>query len=381
MEGVTTVVFWACAGLIVYTYLGYFLCLKVLSAFGTVSVVFDEGYLPRVSVIVAALNEERNIEARIKDLLSLDYPKDRLEIIIGSDGSTDRTVEIASRYKDQGVVVHGFTVNRGRAAVHNDSVRDATGEILVFTDAETTFDPDFLRRIVRYYADPKVGAVSGSLTYISRGNEFASAEGFYFRYEKMLRNMESRLGILSSGTGACFTIRKSLYRELPGTQDVDFALPIDCIKKGYRAHIEPGARAYDFPPGSVKGVLKARSRMTAKAFSGLLNICGAAIWLGNPRVGWAIISRRFLRWFTGFFMAGALVSNLLLAGHGGIYSLTLGVQALFYGLYLAGWLMEAMKKQARIPSWVFIFVTANIGMSLGILKAVTGRVPSSYRRA
>ncbi|MBI5190981.1 MAG: glycosyltransferase family 2 protein [Nitrospirae bacterium] len=380
MNEIMSIVFWSCAGLVVYVYAGYYLCLRLLYAFRTVRVAFDPGYFPKVSVIVTSLNEERNIEARIKNLLELDYPDDKLEIIIGSDGSTDRTVEIASRYVGQGVVVHDFKVNRGRAAVHNDSVRSATGEIMVFTDAETSFDRGFLRQVVKYYADPKVGAVSGSLTYISRGNEFASAEGFYFKFEKMLRNLESRVGILTSGTGACFTIRKSLYRELPGTEDVDFALPIDCIKKGFRAHIEPEAVAYDFPPGTVKGVMKARSRMTAKAFSGLMRLCGLTFWFKHPMAGWGLMSRKILRWFTGFFMAGALVTNVALAGHGGIYTLALMLQAAFYGLYVAGWALNRAGMQARLPSWAFIFVTANVGMSLGILKALTGRVPSSYKR-
>ena len=373
-----TVLFWISVFWITYVYMGYYVCLKILSLLKKVTFRHDESYEPFVSIIVAAFNEEKNIEERILNLLKLDYPKDKFEIMIGSDGSTDGTVKISQRYCDKGVVVLDFKDNRGRSTVHNECVAKAKGDVIVFTDAETVFENDFLGKVARNYADERVGSVVGSLSYISK-NEYEKAEGFYFRFERSLRNMESKLGMLFSGTGACFSIRKKLYRELKPTEDIDFILPIDCIKEGYLVCIEPEAIAYDVPPGNVKGVYIARSRQVAKALSGILGVCGFAFWFRHPVVGWGIISHRIMKWLGGFLMAFAFVSNMFILNTGTVYVLTMAGQIFLYGLCLIGAVLRYFNKTFRLTDWVFIFVVANAGMSMGVLRAILGRIPSSYK--
>ncbi len=372
--------FWVSVGSLFYVYIGYFLCLKIISLFRNITLRSDESYEPFVSVIIASFNEGNNIEERIINLLKLDYPKSKLEIIIGSDGSMDDTVEVAQRFAGEGIEVFDFKENRGRALVHNDCVKRAKGEIIVFTDAETIFERNFLRKVIRNYADERVGSVVGNLSYISRGNEYENAEGFYFKYEVALRTLESRIGILFSGTGACFSVRKKLYIELKNVEDVDHASPIHCIKQGSIAYIEPEAKAYDYPHGNVKGIFKARIRLTSKALSAILRVCGFAFWFRHPIVGWGIVSHRFMKWFGGFFLAGALASNIYLAGMGMIYSLAFVVQTAFYGLFLVGAASNYFNRKFKIADWVFIFIIANAGMSIGVLRAFIGHVPSSYAK-
>lgn len=376
------VVFWVSVFLILYTYGIYRYVLEALALVYRVKLECDPGYRPSVSVIVAARNEEANIAGRIRNLLELDYPPGLLEIIIGSDGSTDGTVRIASGFGDGRIKVLDFPVNRGRAMTHNDCVGAASGEVLVFTDAETAFDSGFLKSVAGWYADERVGAVCGSLHYISRDNPFAGAEGFYFRYERRLRGLESGLGILASGTGACFSIRKSLFRRLEGIEDVDFTLPIECVKRGLLVRFEPGAKAYDYPPGNPEGILRARIRMTSKYQSSIRKQCGLGFMFRHPAVSWAIVSRKLVRQLAGVFMATALVSNILLIDGLNFYTFTLCAQAAFYGLFLAAWLNVAAGRgrKNRLLSWVFVFVLAHAGMVAGAVKGLLGRAPVSYQR-
>ena len=282
------------------------------------------------------------------------------------------------KFSDKGVSILDFEVKRGKGLVNNDCVRFSKGDILVFTDAETTFDEQFLRKIVKNFNDNRIGCVVGSLTYISKDNEYAKAEGFYFKYENALRKLESGLGILASGSGPCMALRRDLFRELRATEGEDFTLPVECIKQGYFVVVEPEALAYDFPLGTSGGVLRARIRMASKAFSGILKLIDRAFLFKHPLVSLSIISRRLMRWCMGYFMAFAFVSNVFLIESSPFYKFSLTVQALFYVIAIAGAFFSWMNKPMRIPDWAYIFVVANIGMSIGVFNAIFGRIPSFY---
>lgn len=372
------ILFWVSIFYIFYVYVGYYFSLKIVSIIKTISFRTNESYEPSVSIIIAAHNEEKVIDKRINNLLGLDYVRDKLEIVIGSDGSTDKTVEKAEKFSDKGVSILDFEVKRGKGLVNNDCVRFSKGDILVFTDAETTFDEQFLRKIVKNFNDNRIGCVVGNLIYISKDNEYAKAEGFYFKYENALRKLESGLGILSSGTGACMSLRRNLFRELRATEGEDFTLPVECIKQGYFVVVEPEALAYDFPPGTSGGVLRTRIRTASKAFRGILKLIDLDFLFKHPLVSLSIISRRLMRWCMGYFMAFAFVSNVFLIGSSPFYKFSLTVQALFYVIAIAGAFFSWMNKPMRIPDWAYIFVVANIGMSIGVFNAIFGRIPSFY---
>lgn len=336
-------------------------------------------WLPMTSVIIVVYNEERCIRRRVENVLTQDYPPERLEVIVASDGSTDRTVEIAREYEKDNTLVLNWTEKRGRAAVQDDTVKKAKGEVLIFTDAETVFDKDFIREIVKYFADNQVGCVVGNLIYRTSESSVSQSEARYWKFEKQLRKMESNLGILATATGACMAVRKGLWRMLGPIDDVDFTSPLDVILQGYRVVYAPGVLAYDVPPSTIKGEMKTRIRQTSRNLVGTLKRWGWRGWLKHPLVSWGLLFHKILRWFTPFLMCGAFVSNLLLLEGGLFFEVTFALQVGFYVVAVVGGLGEIVKKNIPIASTLFSFCVANIGMGIGVIKGLLGKAPASYR--
>jgi cellulose synthase/poly-beta-1,6-N-acetylglucosamine synthase-like glycosyltransferase len=380
----TMITFWTSVSVIIYIFALYPLILKWLNALfkrqNKISGVRERhnDSVPRVSILIPAFNEEKRIKKRIENLLASDYPGDKMEIIIASDGSSDRTVEFAEAYADDGVIVLEFKSNRGRASVQNDGVREAGGEIVIFTDAETVFEKDFIKCIKRRFEDPAVGCAVGNLVYDTRNSAISSSEGIYFRYEKMIRQLESDLGILATATGACMAVRRELWRDLTPIDDSDFTTPLDVILQGRRVVYAPDAVAYDVPASTVRGELRSRIRQTSKNLIGTLKRWGVKGWFRHFIVSWGLFSHKILRWLTPFFMLTAFISNLFLLDEGSLYRAAFTVQAAFYALALAGLLGELVKKRVPIGSPVFSFCVANIGMGLGVIKGLAGRAPAAY---
>jgi len=372
--------FWISLTSLIYVYFGYLGFLKLISIVKKVrtcdTAVYNDCF-PIVSVIVAAYNEEKSIGRRIENLLEQNYPKDKLEIIVASDGSTDRTVRIAKQFL--GVKVLDFKENRGRAAIQNDGVKIAKGEVIVFTDSETEFEKNFLRRITEYFFYEKVGCVVGNLVYRTQRTSISESEGFYWKLEKKLRRLESDLGILSTATGACMAVRKNLWKDLAPIDDSDFTTPLDVILQGYKIVYAPDAIAYDIPPSSVKGELRARIRQTSKNLIGTLKRWGWRGWIKHPFVSWGLLSHKILRWLTLFFMIGAFISNLFLLNKGILYQLTFAGQVIFYLIAVIGMAGEFLKVRIRIASMIFSFCIANIGMGIGVIKGILGKAPGAYK--
>jgi len=335
-----------------------------------------------LSVIISAFNEENSIINRIKNILGSNYPQDKLEIIIGSDGSTDRTVEVIKDFlkknKITNIKVLDFKVNRGRAAVHNDCVKHATGEILVFTDAETVFDKNFLREIIKPYIQRKdVGVTVGNLHYLisNKKGQTEISEGLFFKLEKAIRKAESDACLLFTGTGACMSVKKDLWVDLAPTDDVDFATPLYAILQGYKVIYVPEAKAYDRPPSNFKREFKLRIRQTAKNLLGTLRIWGWKNIFKHPLYTWAIFSHKILRWLSPFFLITLFVSNIFLLNESWFYKITFALQVLFYLCGLIGF------KIKKFPcSVISSFLVANAGIFLGVLKAIAGKAPSFYGR-
>lgn len=375
-------IFWFSIIILGYTYFGYYLLLNVLArVFGDKDkVTFKEAYYPQTTIIIPAYNEESVIEQRIQNLIELDYPKDKLEIIIASDGSNDRTVEIVEKYEKQGIRALDFKENRGRADVHNDSEKLASGEIVVFTDADTLFEKDFINKIVMPFSDPKVGCTVGQLIYKPKGTSISEAESRYYnKWEFNLKELESILGILANGTGACMAIRKELFRPLTPIDDVDTATVVDMVLKGFRTVFVKDAIAYDLPPSSVKSELSYRIRGTSKTIMSLARRTNFRGWLKNPILGWSILSHRVFRYCMPYFMIVAAISNMFLLEKGILYQVTFAIQSIFYVLLFVGWLGEHIRKRVPIASAIFSFGVAMFGMAIGVAKGITGRAPTAYK--
>lgn len=374
--------FWVCVLALLYIYFGYWLALELLGRLAhpgpeaTPEKAAGEDRWPSVSVIVAAHNEESRICARIENLQALDYPAERMEILVASDGSTDGTVAAASAAEN--VEVLAFREWRGRAQVHNDAAARARGDILVFTDAGTRFERHFLAQLMAPFRDPQVGCVVGRLVFHDSASAIGASEGAYWAWETRLRALESRLGILCLGTGAAMAARRGVYVSLRRNEDVDDVLPLEVAKRGGRVVFAEDAVASDEPNSSVERELRARVRMTSQSLAAIVHRWGASGFARHPLAGVALLSHKVLRWFTPFFLLGALVGAGLLAREGP-YGLAFALQLVFYAVAAVGLAAElGCTGRVRLASAAFSFCVANAAMGIGVLKGLVGRAPANY---
>ena len=229
-----TYAFWISLGIIIYVYFGYPLAVLILSKLTKFRTIHETRDWPNVTLIIATHNEGENIQSKITNSLALDYPPNKFQIIVASDGSTDNTCEIVEKYsKDILLVKSGKHV--GKSAIQNIAMKKANGEIIVFSDAQTKYNNDVLRKLVRHFNDPEVGVVTGQVIYVNKNSSDASrSEGLYWAYESCIREAESRLGILVMGSGCILAVRKVLFGELTENTGEDFFLPLKVVGEGHR---------------------------------------------------------------------------------------------------------------------------------------------------
>jgi cellulose synthase/poly-beta-1,6-N-acetylglucosamine synthase-like glycosyltransferase len=325
--------------------------------------------IPFVSVILSVYNEEAALPAKLANVLALDYPRDRLELIVASDGSNDRTTEVVAEAEDERVRLLDYPSRRGRALVSNDAVETARGEWLLFTDADTKMAPDFLQALLTHLLDEGVGVVDGSMICVNEADSaIAEDVGFYWRYESALKQAESQLGWLSSTFGACTAVRRSVFRPLLPTEDVDFTTPLDAVKDGYRVIHEPAARAYEVTHSDLRTQFNARVRMVTKNLPGTLRKIDRRL-LCRPLVLLALVSHKLLRWATPVLLLAALGLNIALAIQGRFFAL-LAAQLAFYVAALIGGAAEALGRRVPIASSAFSFAVANAGFLVGIVNSL-----------
>ena len=375
--------FWAGVGLFAYAWVLFPLVMRGLARWtprkpaGAVPQPPDTW--PRLSVVIAALNEAGNLRRRVENIWASDYPSDRIEIVVVSDGSTDETADVVAglQREDPGLVLLENEVTAGRAASHNRAHEQATGEILVFTDAETAFAPDFLSRICAAFRDPAVGFATGALAF-QNGDEGVTAPsvGFYWRFEQLLRQWESDSGLNVFGSGACCAVRRGLFRAIPPTGDVDFTTPLDVVRAGHLCVHEPGAQAYDRAADTPGQEFRARVRMTAKNFRGTLGRWGIGGLLRHPVYSWVLLSHKYARWLTPLALAGVMVGTAgqAVVTGGLVWTGLLGAGGVLLGLAAC----HDCPRAPRIAGSLFSFLVANAAFAVGMFDAVRGAVPASY---
>lgn len=378
------IVFWLSFFLLFYVYAGYFMALYVLTAvFGKKSEVINDEHavLPSISVIIAAYNEELDISQRIENLLALNYPKDKLEILIASDGSSDQTVPKARQFSDPRLRILEYPVQRGRAAVHNDSVVEAKNEILVFSDAGSEFSGDFLRFFGEYFSrHNEVGFVVGDLVFRKSKSIVVLSSMIYWRFETALRRMENQLGILTTASGSCMAVRKHLWQDLGKTDDVDFVTPLQVISSGYKISYLENAIAYDDVPdgSSVQNQFRVRVRMTSKNLIGTLRAWSFKEWFRHPMVTWGLFSHKIFRWLFPYFFLISYFSCPFLLSEGLIYRFIFAAESSFVLLVFIGYMAELNNKKISVASHLFSFSVANAGMAIGVIKSLRGEAPAIY---
>jgi len=321
-------VFWISLGLLVYTHLGYPLLLWAIARLrgGGEPPQGSPEPLPDVSLIVAAHDEEASILRWVGSTLPFEYPRERLEVVVVSDGSTDRTVEWAVKAGADVV----FEVPRGgKVAALNAAVERARGEVLAFADANSIWQPDALRRLVARLADPRTGYVCGQLRL--EGEDGENQEGLYWRYEMAVRALESRLAGVTAGNGAINAVRRDAYVVLAPDRGQDISLPFEVTKRGWRAVFEPRAVATEQMAGTLGAEFARKRRMLTGAWATILRHGMLSPRGYPPAYAFEIYSHRGLRYVSPILHLIVLATNLALLGEGPVYAVTLAVQLAVLG--------------------------------------------------
>jgi cellulose synthase/poly-beta-1,6-N-acetylglucosamine synthase-like glycosyltransferase len=308
---VIAILFWLSVALLVYAQMGYGLLLAGLARFARTPVpVHWAGELPLVSVIVAAYNEAGVIGARVANLRGLDYP--HTELIVAVDGASDATAELARAAGADRVLE---LERAGKVPAQNAAVALARGEILAFSDANASWAPDALGRLVDAFGDPRTGYVCGDVSFTAEDGA-TNQEGVYWRYEMFLRRQESALASVTAGNGAIYAVRRDAYQVMAPVMSHDISLPFRLVKAGWRARYEPAARASEKMTPSIEGEFRRKRRMASRAWptvmlGGMLSPRGY-----GPTYALMIFSHRILRYGSPLIHLVALIANALLLGQG-----------------------------------------------------------------
>ena len=372
--------FWGSAGLLLYGYAGYGLLLWICARFWPQRVERRD-IRPRVSIVVVAFNEQARIELRIRNLLALDYPRELLEVIIASDGSTDDTVERARAF-EQAVRVIVCPIRRGKPAVLNEVVPTALGDIVVLADVRQSFDRSALAMLVRNFADPAIGAVSGALVLRSAEPAAAASEGaaIYWECEKLIRRCESAVDSNIGVTGAIYALRRELYEPIPDDTILDDVLiPMRITRRGFRVLFDADAKAFDrkMPAGDAELVRKVRT------IAGNVQLFARESWLLRPaenRLWLQMISHKALRLIFPVLYLVVLAANVALIDDR-FYALALAGQLAFYATALIGYALPAARFRARwllLPYTVCFLSWATI---LGVARYAAGHQQVTWQRA
>jgi len=330
-------IFWFSFAGLFYTFLGYPLMLALWRNVAARPILSREYWEPSVSLIIAAWNERGTIGAKLDNCLELDYPPERLQVIVALDGSTDGTASIVRPYADRGVMVIESPTRDGKAVRLNEAVSASRGEILVFADARQRLDRRCVRELVANLRDPSVGVVSGELVLESvaseHGSEDASGPGLYWRYEKWMRAMESDIHSILGATGALYAIRRELYQPLEaGTILDDVEIPMRAVLSGKRAIFEPRAKVYDSACGEEREFERKVRTLTGN-FQILATMPALLHPIRNP-VFLQYVSHKVAKLVAPYFLLAMFISNVFL--HDGFYLVTLVAQCLLYAAALVG---------------------------------------------
>lgn len=382
--------FWSSLLLVVYTYIGYGVLLRLLLGIKrlwgkTASPLgFDANNTPAVTLLVAAYNEADCIVQKIENSLALDYPADRLKLLFVTDGSTDETPHIISRYP-QIQLLHTNARSGKIAAVHR-SMAYVTTPYVVFTDANTLLNPDSIQQMVRHYSNPKVGAVAGEKRVQSEAADSASGagEGFYWRYESTLKKWDSELYSVVGAAGELFSIRTELYESVPPDTIIeDFYMTLLIAQRGYKVIYEPLACATELPSASSGEELKRKIRIAAGGWQAISRLLPLLNTFKYGVLSFQYLSHRVLRWtITPLALVLTFLLNMPLAYFvGGIYTWLFITQIIFYTLAFMGYLLEQKKVKIKVFFIPFYFVMMNYAVFAGFVRYWRGNQSVVWEKA
>lgn len=387
----TAWLFWLCVVGILYVYVGYPLLLTLLARTSPRR-RWTASEAPAVTLLIAAHNEELVIGKKLENSLELDYPRERLQIIVAADGSDDRTAEIVRSYSGRGVELSYNPERRGKTAAINRAMPLATGEIVVFSDANNMYSRNTLLELIAPFSDEAVGGATGAKVIVKAGGAVAESEGLYWRYESFIKEQETRLGSCTGAAGEILAVRRVLFEPPPDNViNDDFYIGMRVIRKGRRLVYTPGARSIERSTGAAADEIARRARIVAGRCQSI-SMAGALL-PKSPVTAWQVISHKFARPLLPFLMIGALLANVGAvlwppSPGGSILSLAppynllfFGMQALFYavallpraGLKLSG----TFGKLLYLPAFL---LDSNVAALMGLFRFMTGRQSALWRR-
>ncbi|WP_196138884.1 glycosyltransferase family 2 protein [Aliikangiella sp. G2MR2-5] len=379
-------VFISSSCLFLYNYFVYPLLIKLISDQkqdpheGRIKSAEELDYFPKVSFIIAAYNEEKVIEQKLKNTLEIDYPSELFEVIVVSDGSSDSTSEIVENFGN-GVIGMHDPKRGGKSAALNRAVEQAQGEVLVFSDANNDFSKDSVKQLIRHFEDEEIGAVTGA-KHIYENNERESAEGdgLYWKYESQIKKAESKLGSITAAEGEILAVRTKCFNPIDSHKvNDDAAITFDLVKAGYRVLYEENAKSYEQASIDIKDDINVKVRMT---FGGYQTIAHEKDFLFPPKTLFAFnfISHKVLRWLAPHFLILIFITSLMLWQNKFIFLLLLG-QVAFYSLSLYGWKNRGKEK---LPSYIYIpmyFTIMNYALFIGFLRYLNDSSKVQWKKA
>ena len=374
--GAATFVFWSSATLLAYVYLGYPALLAVWARVW-LQPVRTAAIAPTVCLFVAANDEADVIEAKLMNSLALDYPQDRLSILVASDGSVDETNSIVQRFAPR-VRLLRLAPRRGKVATINEGIRSVSSEIVIFSDANTFLETGTVRALVRNFGDPRVGAVSGDVALIGERAALGRSEDLYYRYERRIQQAESDAGSMIGADGALYAIRRELF-VAPEDDTIldDMAIPMAVIRQGFRVIFEGAARAYEQGCETAREEFARKSRVVAGAVQFLAR-AESAVPLATPQVVVSLLSHKALRWLSPALMACALLASAILADGSPGYTAALVVQCAVLALGLAG-CVPALRRWSVVAG-AHYFCLVQVAAAVGLARGITGRQSVLWRR-
>jgi cellulose synthase/poly-beta-1,6-N-acetylglucosamine synthase-like glycosyltransferase len=325
-------------------------------------------------------NEEARIEQKLENCLALAYPPGAVEIVVASDGSTDATDSMVERWEAHNACIRLLQTHdrAGKSGAQNLAVAQARGELLLFTDAETSLQPDLLNRIAENFSNPEVGLVAPVVRFGKFDAAVSQGQGAYWRFEILLRQWESDIGILATASGSAFAIRRNLFRPIPPQFGDDCTIPLDIRLQGFKVIQDAQAIVFDQMPHDIAGELRTRVRMTARNWNGILSRSGLLNPFRFPGTAWGLVSHKFLRWLTPFFLAAAFLSNGLLFRQPPWIWIWM-LQVCFYAAALAGWKISRSGRRQPLFGYPFAFCLANAGFFLGVVRGLRGERIVAYK--
>jgi poly-beta-1,6-N-acetyl-D-glucosamine synthase len=369
------ILFWASVSMILYAYIGYPMIIHFLAERKPLRAPEREigaRAWPSLTVLIVAYNEERWIQRKIENTLALEYPRDRMQILVASDGSTDATVELAKQFAAQGVEVLHYPKREGKRPTLCRAVREATGDVLVFTDANALLDPDALRWLIPHFDDPEVGCVGGNRVCVVTDSSAAEGEGLYWRYESWIRDSESRFYSCLGAFAQIYALRRPLFSDVPTVSD-DFSIPMKIlVSTGAKTVFDGRARAR-IPPAAT---LRQRWERKIRSRVGLLYDIphlkrGLVPW--NSKIWWQFWSHHIFRLLVPFAMLAALLSSVFLWEDGTTYRLLFLMEGAFYLAALVGFLLQRREIRTKPFYQCFYFFLANLAVLLAWPRWALGK--------